>query len=515
MNRKLLRWPVLFVLWAISLPALAQLRLAEVWQSHMVIQRDQPILVWGWAEPGVTVRSQLGNQQRQTTVKQDSSWSIIFTARQASATPDSVMVATEKQRVVLTDVLFGDVWLCAGQSNMAFPLASDQFARQTLAEAANARLRLYNRLPALTTYNQSYHPADIRHLSPNKFYTPTTWQRADSASARLFSAVGFYAGRRIQEELGIPIGLIHVAVGGSPTEAWLRPDEKVVDPILRSIWAGDWWMNPALEPWCIQRGHENLDALLLAGYPVPRDSLGPNHPFKPGFLFQAAIEPLLRLGIKGILWYQGESNALSLARARQHEHLFPELVVGWRTDWQRPDLPVYVCQLSSISTRKGYKSENWPYFRDSQRRLAERTPLVGMAVTSDLGHPTDVHPTNKKTVGERLAREMVAKTYARPYLTAPTVGQVVRKKNGWLLELNQAGTGLKTSDGQAVRGFALGDESSPQTDVSAIVHQNKIRLTALRKRSGTYLYYGWQPFTTANVVNSENLPLSTFRIPLP
>jgi len=176
---------------------------------------------------------------------------------------------------------------------------------------------------------------------------------------------------------------------------------------------------------------------------------------------------------------------------------------------------LYIYQLSSISTEKGYKSENWPYFRDSQRRLAEHIPHVGMTITSDLGHPTDVHPTNKKTVGERLAQEILAKTYARPYLTTPTVRRVVRNKNGWFLVLTQAGTGLRTSDGQAVRGFALGDENGPRTNLSASLYQNRIRLSAKNKLSGTYLYYGWQPFTTANVVNSENLLLSTFRIPLP
>ena len=353
---------------------------------------------------------------------------------------------------------------------------------------------------------------------------------ADSASARLFSAVGYYAGQLIQQETGVPIGLINVAVGGSPAEAWMRPrldgprldgpawtrpNPSANNAVLDAVFTGDWLHNPALEPWCIQRGHENLDSLLLAGYPVPKDSVGYNHPFKPGFLYEAGIRPFLPMGIAGVLWYQGESNALSLARVRQHEWLFPQLIATWRADWQRPELPVYFCQLSSIGTERGYKSEYWPLFRDSQRRMADSLTHVGMAVTIDLGHPWDVHPTDKKTVGERLAREVLAKTYRIPKLLSPEIRRITKTKTGWTITFTNAGTGLKTGDAQPLRGFAMGDETGPKIDLTATENGPTIELKREARSAGTYLYYGWQPFSTANAVNSAGLPLSTFRTLLP
>ncbi len=510
--------------WLWFSPALAQhgpqLMLAEVWQSGMVVQRNQPVNLRGQGMPGASVRGAFGREQRTATVRPDSGWSLTFAARPASTTPDSIRVESGPEHVILRDVLVGDVWLCAGQSNMAFPLANDRSARQTLPRAHNPLLRLLNYIPALTTYIPAYKPAELPHLQPDQFYRPARWQMADSASARLFSAVGYYAGQMIQQETGVPIGLINVAVGGSPAEAWMRPrldgpDTSAKNAALDAVFAGDWPRNPALEPWCIERGHQNLDSLLLAGQPVPKDALGYNHPFKPGFLYEAGIRRFLPLGIAGILWYQGESNALSLARVRQHEQLFPQMIATWRADWQRPELPVYVCQLSSIGTERGYKSEYWPLFRDSQRRMADSLTHTGMAVTSDVGHPWDVHPTDKKTVGERLAREVLAKTYRKPEGLSPSIRRMKKTKTGWTILFTNAGTGLKTGDGQPLRGFAVGDGTGPKTDLTAAINGTTIELKRDNQTIGTHLYYGWQPFSTANAVNSARLPLSTLRMPLP
>lgn len=509
------RWLVggLLLLSAAARAQQPALRLGPVWQSGMVVQRNQPITLWGQGRPGAPVRAAFGRAQGTATVQPDSTWTLTLPARPASATPDSLQIISGPERLVLTDVLTGDVWLCAGQSNMAFPLANDRAASQTLPQAHNPLLRLLNLPPALSTYSPAYTPAEISHLAPGRFYRAGHWEAADSASARAFSAVGFYAGQLVQQQTGIPIGLINVAVGGTPAEAWMRPAPAAPTPALRAVFSGNWLTNPALEPWCIQRGHENLDALLQAGYPVPHDSLGYNHPFKPGFLYQAAIRPLLRLGIAGVLWYQGESNALSQARAGQHEQLFPALVAAWRADWHQPDLPFYTCQLSSIGTEKGYKSEYWPLFRDGQRRLAARLPHVGLAVTSDVGHPWDVHPTDKKTVGERLGRAVLIQTYHQPLLPAPLPGRVRRRPGGWVLHLTHSGAGLRTADAQAARGFAAGDAAGPRTTLSARLRGSKVRLRGAT--AGQYLYYGWQPFSPANVVNSTGLPLSTFRLALP
>lgn len=255
--------------------------------------------------------------------------------------------------------------------------------------------------------------------------------------------------------------------------------------------------------------------MLRAGYPVPRDALGYNHPFKPGFLYEAALQPIRQLRIKGILWYQGESNALSQTRARQHEQLFPLLVQRWRATWRQEQLPVYVCQLSSIGTERGYKAENWPLFRDGQRRMADSLAQVGLTVTSDVGHRWDVHPTNKKTVGERLAREVLVNTYGRPWLGTPTIANISRRKHGWRVRVTQRGRRLRTADGKSLRGFAVGDSAAPLHAVTVWITKQGIDLAATHVGQAIYLYYGWQPFSEGTIVNADGLPLSTFRIRLP
>lgn len=498
-----------------SLPivTVAQVRLIEFWQSGMVIQRDQPITVWGWGKPGSIVQVRLDGEECHATVASDSTWQVQLSARPASTRPLQLTLRSDSFTIERTDLLVGDVYLCAGQSNMAFPVARDQYATHILTTAQNPLLRLYDRVPGAFRYNESFKAHEAAHLVPDRYYKPGKWQVADSASVRLFSAVCYYAGRQVQQTTGVPVGLLHMAVGGSPAEAWMQPESHTPDTLFRALFSRDWWNNPALEPWCVQRGHENLDSLLKAGYPLPRGARGINHPYQPGFLYQAAIAPLTRLPIKGVLWYQGESNALSLARVRQHDDLFPRLVAGWRRAWQQPDLPFYVCQLSSISTEKGYQSAYWPLFRDGQRRLTAQLTQVGLAVTSDVGHPTDVHPTDKKTVGERLARVILIQTYRHPLLAAPLPLRVRRRAGGWVLRLTNTGTGLRTADGQVVRGFAVGDSTGPQAALSVRLDGEKVVLTG--SHPGGYLYYGWQPFSTANVINSAGLPLTTFQLPLP
>ncbi|WP_019991233.1 sialate O-acetylesterase [Rudanella lutea] len=491
----------------------AQIRLAEFWQSGMVIQRDQPVHVWGSGTPAQRVRVRLADNEVQTTVLPDSTWSVTLPARRASAAPLKLLVQTDSARLELDDLLVGDVWVCAGQSNMAFPVLAERHAAQTLREAPNPLLRLYDRIPGAFRYNEPFKAHEAPYLEPARYFRPGQWQVADSASVRRFSAVCYYAGRAVQESVGVPVGLIHMAVGGSPAEAWMRAEGAVADALLQSLFTGDWFANKTLEPWCIQRGHENLDSLLRAGYPLPRGPYGIHHPYEPGLLYEAGVLPLSRLPVKGIMWYQGESNALSEQRAQQHEALFPALINQWRRAWNRPELPFYFCQLSSISTEKGYKSDYWPLFRDGQRRLAGTMPNVGMAVTSDVGHPTDVHPTDKKSVGDRLARAMLIQTYKKPLLAAPVPVRVRRRAGGWELHLANAGEGLQTADGQEVRGFALGDATGPHTELSAQLRGKTVHLTG--RGNGQFLYYGWQPYTTANIVNSERLPLSTFKLPLP
>ncbi|WP_373331354.1 sialate O-acetylesterase [Salmonirosea aquatica] len=501
------------------------LKLADVFGSGMVLQRDQPLRIYGKAAPGAAVSIRLFNptdsgrkgQKRnksQTRVAADSTWQITLTAQGANAKPQILRIISQGDTLTLTNVLIGDVWVCAGQSNMAFMLKDDRFAAAALKSAANANLGLLNWQPSVSVYNVPYKVEEIPNLRPENFYRPSGWEAADSTSARNFSAVGFYFGQMVQRETGVPVGLITVAVGGSPAEAWLRPEAVVSGQAeLKPIFRGNWFANESLEPWCRERGHQNLDSLLVGGSTLPGDSLGINHPFKPGFLYRAGIESLLGLPIRGVLWYQGESNALSLRRTQQHEQLFPALVRDWRAQWGQGAFPFYFCQLSSIGTEKGYRSEYWPEFRDSQRRMAERIPNVAMAVTSDVGHPSDVHPTDKKTVGKRLARVALAGTYRKKVAArGPSLQKIQQQGNRLVLTFKDAAKGLRTQNDQPLAGFELEDAAGVRHPAEAIISGKNVFITNPQSGHWQRVLYGWQPFSGGNLQNAAGLPASTFQM---
>lgn len=493
----------------------AQLKVAKVFGSGMVLQRDQPITVWGKATPNAvvvvrTTRPSSTTNSYSMPVAADSTWEINVPAQKVNAQPQKWQVISEQDTITLTDILIGDVWVCAGQSNMAFTLKNDQFARQTLSKAYQPNLRLLHWQSGLTTYNSPYKPQEVSRLQPEHFYSGS-WHVADSTSASNFSAIAFYFGHQIQQQTNIPLGLIHLAVGGSPCEAWMSAEAVKGEAELEKLFQGDWLHNKALESWCIERGHQNLDNLLKSKGIIPKDRLGVNHPFKPGFLYKAGIEPLLNFPIKGVIWYQGESNSLSFERVQQHEKLFPRLIQDWRRQWQLGEFPFYFCQLSSIGTEKGYQSHFWPEFRDSQRRIAEKMPNVGMAVTSDVGHPSDVHPTNKKVVGERLAKVALAKTYRQKIAySGPTFVKITQTTNQYILTFAHVEKGLQTADNKPLTGFLLEDKDGNKIEVKAdILEKNKI---ALSNEAGSYqrILYGWKPFSDGNLINSEGFPASTF-----
>ncbi|NIG55210.1 sialate O-acetylesterase [Chitinophaga sp. Cy-1792] len=484
----------------------AQLKVAPVFGDHMVLQRNKPLHVYGKGLPGTQISGLFKHQHATTVVQQDSSWLLIFPAFAAAAKPDVLTVTDKRDTITLTDLLVGDVWLCAGQSNMEFPLADDLHAKETLAAAAIPHLRLLQENKATSTYAVPYTIRDTVQLHPEKYFSGS-WKRADAAAARPFSAVGYYFGRKIAATTGVPIGLINVAVGGSPCEAWIRPAAGRAVEQVQSVFEGNWWQNAALEPWCIQRGHENLDSLLAKGVQPPANELGYRHPFQPGFLYEAGVMPFLQLQIKGVIWYQGESNALSAERVEQHSVLFPLMVADWRKQWQDTTLPFYFCQISSISTEKGYKSENWPGFRDAQRRMAGSIPYSGMAVTSDVGHRTNIHPKEKRTVGERLALVALHNSYADKHVaTGPLPLKVSYRDDEVVIEFDGR---LYTADKQALRGFSL----EAGVEVPAVINGNTVHIKALRKPET--VYYGWQPYTDANLVNAAGLPASTMKLTIP
>lgn len=385
---------------ALTLLALAG-RAAELdpWFGEgMVLQRDQPILVRGTARPGAAVLVRLDQTAVGANADADGRWSARFPARAASTRPIELEAKDGIADVRLGDILVGDIWLAAGQSNMEYPLRREAHAAEELPRATLPLVRLRHHAFAGQYVGARRLDADtVARMTPERFFEGA-WSACSPESAGDVSAVGYYFARRLAATTGVPIGLVNYAVGGAPIESFISVDALRRSPDFSRKVAGDWLRNEAIEGSFVRlRARQHL-----GGTPgAPKDGLGLNHGYKPGFAWAAGPARITAFAIKGVLWYQGESNAIRAVDVEEYGALMKLLVADWREQWRDPALPFLTCQLPSIAEpARSY----WPRFREVQRRLEESTERYGMAVTLDLGAPKDVHPKEKREVGERLAR---------------------------------------------------------------------------------------------------------------
>lgn len=287
----------------------------------------------------------------------------------------------------------------------------------------------------------------------------------------------------------------------APLETFIDPDALANNQSFHKKVEGDWLSNDELPIWIRERGMQNVGDITN----VPSDSMGKNHAFKPGFAYDAGIKPILQFSIKGILFYQGESNAQEPERMKEYPDLSKLMIEDYRLKFGNP-LPFYYVQLSSIDSLK-YKSTLWPAFRDNQRKMIGLIANSGMAVTSDIGHPTDIHPTNKRDVGIRLAKWALNKTYHLSITpSGPLPVKAIYKNKKVIIYFQYASKSLTAQNKELVSGFSL-DGIHP---VTAEIRGRKILIQS--KVAPEYIYYGWQPFSIGNLTNSEGLPASTFKL---
>lgn len=485
------------------------LKLPRVFGSHMVLQADADIPVWGHAMADANVTVAFGDVSLTTVAGADGKWMVRFAARKANATPTTMTIAAAGERIEYSDVLIGEVWVCAGQSNMEWSLSQSQNGKAELFNAVHSQVRLLHLEGGARGSSGSYTPSQIARLRPEA-YCEGKWKPASVDSARDFSAVAWYFGRYLQQELNVPVGLICPAVGGTPTEAWIPREALEADPHLKGLVAGNWLDNERLGEFCRTRGQQNLDFAIQAGESIPGDEDGPNHSFKPGFMWEAGVKPLIPYAIRGAIWYQGESNAETPSRVREHGRLLPLLIDRWRRDWGQGDFPFIYAQLPALNRPE------WPWFRDGQRRMLNELKNVGMAVTVDTGHPTKVHPPLKKPVGERLARWAMGTTYKsnsqRSY-SGPLFEAAKRESDSIVVSFKHVGEALKSSDDKPLRYFEVcGKDGVFHTASAKIVGKTAISVTSSDVPIPHYVRYAWLPYPDppVNLFNVAGLPASPF-----
>ncbi len=497
-----------------------KLKLPLVFGDHMVIQADAKIPVWGQAEPNALVSVTLGKENRVVTTDEAGKWTTRMSARASSSTPTILTVQSNGEQLQFSDVLIGEVWVCAGQSNMEWPLVQSasgmaelqrlkQNSDDDIASEHTMPLRLLHLVGAARGSSGSYASEHLDRLVTDAFCTGS-WKVASSESAREFSAVAWYFGRRLQEQLDVPVGLICTAMGGTPAEAWISQEALRADPELRGMVAGSWLDNSKLGELCRTRGEQNLLRAMQEGDEIPGDEFGPNHSFKPGFMWEAGIKPLIPYAIRGVIWYQGESNAETAERVTQHSRLFPLLIQQWRAGWEQGDFPFLCVQLPAINRTE------WPFFRETQRRALEQAENVGIAITIDTGEVRNVHPNLKKPIGDRLAKWALGTTYrSKEHATysGPLFDGFARKGSSLFVRFKHAGEGLKSSNGKPLRHFEVCGADDVFHPAKAAIHsKDTVEITSASVGDPQHVRYAWVPFPSPNVnlFNSEDLPASPF-----
>lgn len=472
------------------------LSLPAIYSDHMVIQRDKPFVLQGIANAGSKITAQLGKERQRTTTASDGTWQLTFKPRKATREPATLTVTDGDTTLTRSNILVGEVWLCSGQSNMVFMLRQATNAKENIAEALTKEdLRIYDMRPRVYTDAISWDSISLEKLNRLDYYLPTQWQTLTADNAPQFSAIAYHFGAMLADSLNVPVGIICNAVGGAPIESFIDRHTLEHHPELVDILT-DWRNNDRIQPWVRSRGAQNIK---FSANPLQR------HPYEPCYLYEAGIAPIAGFPLRGFIWYQGESNAHNVELFASE---FPALIASWRKTWNDDALPFNFVQLSSINR------PSWPHFRDVQRQLAMQIAHCEMAVSSDKGDSLDVHPRDKRPIGERLVRIALHHNYGYDHLvpSGPTIRSAENKGKSIVLTFDHA-KDMHAADGATLKTFEIADEYGFYYPADKVeIKGNTIWLQSKSVKRPTRARYGWQPFTRANLVNAESLPASTFEI---
>jgi sialate O-acetylesterase len=515
-------WGIGFTLFfqTTHLPAAAAL--PAVFSDHMVLQRDVRAPVWGWADPGERVVVAIAGQTHETTADGQGQWKVKLDPIPATSEPLTLVVEASN-RVAINDVLVGEVWICSGQSNMQWPIDASWNADLTGHAADRPQIRL------LTIEN-----AGVQ--KPLQDFQGQ-WHICSPQTVGGFSAVGYYFGRQLHDTLGVPIGLIDNAWGGSSCEAWVERPRLEQHPehyaSLLERWAEREADPQAREPYeafekALLDWQQAAIAAKKKGEPIPQQPPAPNiemvNQHRPGNLFHGRVTPAVPFAIRGVIWYQGESNA---SRAYQYRHLFPLMIQNWRDAWQQGDFSFYWVQLADFREEKTEPAESdWAELREAQTMTQDQLANTGEAVIIDIGEAADIHPRNKHEVGLRLARLALAQDYGIDVAhRSPRFSGLDIVDGKAVLTFQHADGGLRTVDHGELLGFTIAGadrkwhpaqaQFAPSED-GGEGRGNRLDRTRIIVSSDAVpepvaVRYAWADNPVCNLYSAEGLPLTPFR----
>jgi sialate O-acetylesterase len=467
---------VALAIWSCGLVAArADVSLNNMFGDHMVLQQGIKNKVWGKADPGEAVTVTLGSQTHSTTAGTDGTWHVLLDPVMEYGGPHTLTVKG-KNTVTFNDVLIGEVWVCSGQSNMQWGVGAVNDADIERAAAKFPNIRLIS-VPQVGTQEPQWN-------------FKGRWAACTPVTVNGFSAVGYFFGRQLHQTLGVPVGLINNAWSGSAAEAWVKRDKLAGHPQLKALH----------DRWVKMESAEKPDENQLKGNQ------------RPGNIHSGVLSPSIGYGIRGVIWYQGESNA---GRAYQYRELFPFMIKSWREEWGLGDFPFYWVQLADFQAEKPEPGDSeWAELREAQTMTLQAVPNGGEAVIIDIGEGKDIHPKNKQDVAKRLARWALAETYKVPGIICRSPRYKAMEKQGAkvVLAFDDVTGGWRPFDVAEPIGFTIaGADKKFVTAKAAISKDGRVEVWSDAVPEPVAVRYAWADNPVCNMYSAAGLPLTPFR----
>lgn len=462
---------LVYVLGLIAFQTSAEIKLPALFADNMVLQQQTKVAVWGWSSPitNVVIAGSWSDESAEVKSDKDGKWKVKIQTPSAGGPYD--LTISDGNAVTLKNVMIGEVWICAGQSNMEMPMKG--FRGQPVVGSNMDILKSENSQIRVITVPRSSQTVPQENFDAN-------WKVADAAAIRNFSATGYHFGALLHEMLDVPIGLIEVSFGGSCIQAWMSSETAVSFEDKKVPNSGD-------------------------SIPVANRT--------PTVLFNGMLNPVIGYGIKGAIWYQGETNYQEPDR---YEELFPTMVSEWRKLWEIGEFPFYYAQIApfdySVFYENGEAKYNSAYLRDAQRKCLDKIPNSGMAVLLDIGEETNIHPMHKKEGGERLALWALGQTYGiRDFsYKSPSYNALEVKGSQMIVSFNDAANGL-TTFGKELTGFEIAGENKVFYPATTFLRAKSVILSSPQVEKPVAVRYVFQDFVVGTLFGTDGLPVSSFR----
>ena len=492
---------LLFAVALISITSFANVKLNSLFSDNIVLQRNMEVPVWGWADEGEKVTVEFAGQTV-SAITQNGKWMVKLKPLKENNIAQEMSVKGNNA-LSIKNVLVGEVWICSGQSNMEWALSRSTGGEEASAASTNDKLRIFN-IP----HNVQLQPVDNVNAK---------WVLSEPKTTKMISAVGYWFMSKLQKELNVPVGFINVAFGGTVIESWLSQEALNAMPVkdknmdLASMKAEydkkDLELKPIRDAW-----QKAVDSCKLNKLPAPaRPAVLPSEFKGATTIYNGEICPIVPFAVKGIAWYQGESNAY-VNRAESYYDLLPAMIKLWRSDWNRADLPFIIFQIASFRKPQTDPNEKSgiAIVQEAQLKACLTVPKTALVSTIDMSE-SDVHYKNKQPIGERAMKAAMNLAYGKKIeFYGPIYKAIKFEGEKAILEFTHVGQGL-TQNGDTLKGFVVAGADKKFYFANAQIKGNSVIITSANVPQPVAVRYGWADFPTVNLFNKDGNPASPFR----